>query len=291
MSEIIKMIAESELFNPIKRTTLYSEAATEKGMVPIYVILTSGDSLMSKIIMGFTNSKYSHATIAMNYYETVSMGTTSKNYGVAVESIFEFPDRWRNKEMKITRRYIPIDIYEKMVYNIEQFKMNYKRIDYSFGKLSRFVKWLPHKRITSYKNQTSFICSEFVALILSNITDFNNKLKKNVGRGSRFIISPKEVETKIMDTFETIYEGSVFSVPMELLYESDKQYIKIKKTIVERCKQRLKEDMEKLKVGKQYAENELPSIWNSPAVLSAKLKALKEAERVFLEDTCNISIF
>lgn len=291
MSDILKMIAESELFNPLKTTTLYSEAATEKGMVPIYVILTSGDSLMSKIIMGFTGSKYSHATIAMNYYETVSMGTTSKNYGVAVESILEFPDRWRNKDMKITRRFIPIEIYEKMVYNIEEFKKNYKRIDYSFGKLSRFVKWLPHKRITSYKNQTSFICSEFVALILSNITDFNNKLKRNVGRGSRFIISPKEVENKIMDTFETIYEGPIFGMPMDLLYKADRQYIKVKKTIVERCKAKLREVTENIKVVKQYSESELPSVWNSPAVLSAKLKALKDAERIFLEDTYNISIF
>ena len=192
---------------------------------------------------------------------------------------------------KITRRFIPIDIYEKMVYNIEEFKQNYKRIDYSFGKLSRFVSWLPHKRITSYKNQTSFICSEFVALILSNITDFNKKLKKNIGRGSRFIISPKEVETKIMDTFETIYEGPIFGMPMDLLYKADKSYIKVKKGIVERCKLRLKEATENLKARKQYAESELPSIWNSPAVLSAKLKALKDAERVFLEDTCNITIF
>lgn len=291
MSDILKMIAESELFNPIKTTTLYSEAATDKGMVPIYVILTSGDSLMSKIIMKFTGSKYSHATVAMNYYETVSMGTTNKNYGVAVESIFEFPDRWRNKDMKITRRFIPIDIYEKMVYNIEQFKQNYKRIDYSFGKLSRFISWLPHKRITQYKNQTSFICSEFVALILSNLTDFNNKLKRNIGRGSRFIISPREVETKIMDTFETIYEGPIFGMPMDLLYKADRQYIKVKKNIVEKCKAKLKEGLENLKGGKQYAESELPSIWNSPAVLSAKMKALKDAERKFIEDTYNISIF
>ena len=288
---ILREIAESEIFNPIRTSTLYSEAATNNGMVPIYVILTSGDSLMSKIIMSFTNSKYSHATVAMNYYETVSMGTTNKNYGVAVESILEFPDRWRNKNMKITRRFIPIDTYEKMVYNIEQFKRNYKKITYSFGKLSRFVSWIPHTRITKYTNQTSFICSEFVALILSNITDFNNKLKRNIGRGSRYIISPKELETKIMSTFETIYEGPIFEMPMDLLYKADEKYIKIKKNILQKVLEKLKENR-KEENHKQYTESYIPSVWNIPStIMSVKLKCTKDFENEVLNGFINIPDF
>ncbi|UTV61196.1 cysteine peptidase [Fusobacterium phage JD-Fnp4] len=288
---ILKEIAESEIFNPIRTNTLYGEAATNNGMVPIYVILTSGSSWISKVIKTFTHSKYSHAIVAMNYYETVSMGNTAKNNGVAVESVFEFPEHARDQDMKITRRFIPIDIYEKMVYNIEQFKQNYKKVSYSFGKLARFAPWIPKKRITKYANETSFICSEFVALILSNITDFNNRLRTNIGRGTRYMLSPKEVGERIMSTFETVYEGPVFSMPMDLLYKADEKYIKIKKNILQKVLEKLKENR-KEENHKQYTESYIPSVWNIPStIMSVKMKCTKDFESEVLKELINISDF
>lgn len=214
--------------------TLYGESEM-RGMVPIYVILTSGSSVVSKAIMNVTKSKYSHCTMALVYYETVSMGTTAKNYGIAVESIFEFPDRHRDGNMKICRRYVPEAVFEKMYRKIYKYKREWKKIGYSFSKMTNFFRWIPKKKISSYRDETSFICSEFVALILSNIDDFNNTIKKSditKDRASKYLLSPREIEQTIMNTFETIYEGPIGTISTTFLYDIDKKYVSTKSRII-----------------------------------------------------------
>lgn len=268
---ILKDINNSLIFNKEKVNYPYAEGISDQ--IPIYVILTSGTSIVSSAIMKVTKSKYSHATIALNYYETISMGTTAKNFGLVVESIFEFPDRHRDGNMKICRRMVSRQVFEAMTYQVIKFKKNWKKIDYSWSKLGNFFKWIPKKRVSSYKDETSFICSEFVALVLGELEDFRSKLPSQEERGGKFILSPREIEKNIMNTFEVIYEGSVYDMPMSLLYDLDKKYVKVKKQITESV-------MKNMKSVKHYSESNSsnPSLYNSSLKLDVKRNHVKDRE-------------
>lgn len=258
---------------------VYSEAMA--GMVPIYVILTSGTSIVSKMIMTVTKSKYSHCTLCLNYYETISMGTTAKNFGLAIESIFEFPDRYRNGDMKICRRFVPEAVFASMTKKVESYRRMFKKIDYSFAKMTTFFKWTPKRQIKSYKNETSFLCSEFVSLILSSLSDFDYMLKKkNVKekRGSKYMLSPREIEQSIMNTFETIYEGSVYKMPISFMYDVDKKYVAIKNKITKNVLADMGVSDIKKKLSKSYAlnyENDNATEY-SIDILDEKIKTIEQ---------------
>ena len=257
MSNVLKQIDSSlSIKRKSQPMNLYSEGEAPRGMVPIYVILTSGTSIVSKMIMKFTNSKYSHCTLCLNYYETISMGTTSKNYGIAVESVYEFPDRFRNGDIKICRKYVPISVFMSMSKAVEKYKLTYKKIKYSFLKITNFFKWVPKRNIKSYRNETSFICSEFVSYILSRVDDFNKILKKqNIkqDRGGKYMLSPKDVEGAITDTFEVVYEGSVYGIPLTFMYDMDKNYVNLKNKLTKDVLKSLGVDNKKIGISKSYS--------------------------------------
>jgi len=105
------------------------------------------------------------------------------------------------------------------------------------------------------------------------------------------MLSPKEVGDRIMSTFETIYEGPVFSIPMDLLYKADEKYIKVKKNILQKVLAKLK-DNRKEENHKQYTESYIPSVWNIPsAIMSVKMKCTKDFESEVLKELINISDF
>lgn len=278
---IIQKLGKNYNVNIPNDNILYGEA--QDGMVPIYVILTSGTSIISKAIMNVTRSKYSHCTLALNHYETISMGTTSKNFGIAVESILEFPDRHRDGNIKICRRFVPISIFERMSYRVEKYKKNWKKLGYDFSKMRNFFKWIPKTKVSSYRNETSFICSEFVALILSTIGDFEKRISKDNlknERGSKYMLSPKDIENAIMSTFDVIYEGTIYGIPMTFLYDIDKKYITLKNKVTKDVLQKLNKSGNINMKSKMIAlsDNSQPSMMNSSLELETMRKYLHEQE-------------
>ena len=257
---IIQKLGKNYNVNIPNDNILYGEA--QDGMVPIYVILTSGTSIISKAIMNVTRSKYSHCTLALNHYETISMGTTSKNFGIAVE---------------------PISIFERMSYRVEKYKKNWKKLGYDFSKMRNFFKWIPKTKVSSYRNETSFICSEFVALILSTIGDFEKRISKDNlknERGSKYMLSPKDIENAIMSTFDVIYEGTIYGIPMTFLYDIDKKYITLKNKVTKDVLQKLNKSGNINMKSKMIAlsDNSQPSMMNSSLELETMRKYLHEQE-------------
>ena len=212
-----------------EETKLYGESNTKQGL-PIYVILVSGSGYVSKSIRLYTKAKYSHAALMIRYYETISMGTI-KGDGLSIESIMEMIHNGRDGNIKIMRQFVSTNSYTRISKRINFYKHNADKIKYSYGKILRYLPFIPKKDIKDYKDETSFVCTEFVSYILREIRGVSSKLLKDRGRGSKFMVTAEEMSESLSEAFEVVYEGSIKDMPGDFLYKIEKPYDKVKETI------------------------------------------------------------
>ena len=175
-----------------------------KGRLPIFFIFNGGNNVVSKSIMLFTQSNFSHVSLSLaGLDEIISFATTNQNYGLVVENWFDFCHIRKPKNIGVHFIDVPIDEYEKIKNMIEFHKAHTNEYTYSFKKL--FIT--PFKTIMNYKDDhTSFICSEFVYYLVvgTSIGDHIPESDRN-----DILITPKEFREKILAKSTIVYEGGI----------------------------------------------------------------------------------
>lgn len=194
--------------SPVIKEIDITEAPKEKKIkdkLPVFFIFNGGNNVISKTIMLFTRSDFSHISISLSGLdEIISFATTDQNYGLVVENWFDF--RHIRKPVNIGVHFIdvPLEEYEKIKNMIEFHKAHTHEYTYSFKKMFT----TPFKTIMDYSKEegTSFICSEFVYYLIvgTSIADhLPEEYKKDV------LITPKEFKDKVLTKSNILYEGKI----------------------------------------------------------------------------------
>lgn len=190
-----------------------------KGRLPIFFIFNGGNNVVSKSIMLFTNSKFSHVSLSIaGLDEIISFATTDQNYGLVVENWFDFCHIRKPKNIGVHFIDVPLNEYEKIKNMIEFHKSHTNEYTYSFKKMFT----TPFKAVMKYKDDfSSFICSEFVYYLVvgTSIGDhLNEEDKKDI------LITPKEFREKILSKSTIVYEGGIENFNPASLYAVYKLY-------------------------------------------------------------------
>lgn len=276
----LQLLQKSLLSKKKYEQKIYGESV--KGdMLPIYVILVSGSGYISRGIRAYTNGIYSHAALMLRYYETVSMGVIGKGNGVVIESMLEMIENGRDGRVKILRKFVTTEQYRKITQRVNFYKMNRHKVSYSWGKIRNFIPFVPKQSINKYKDENSFICTEFVSYILHEIEDYAKAIIIDRGRGSKLLVTADEMSRGLKETFEVMYEGSILELPSDLLYSLEKPYDKAKSLIE-------KDVIKNLTKPKQYNEAEdissrdIETINNKLYNYSEREEILKARESLFI---------
>ena len=142
--------------------SVFNETVSKSDLKPIYIVLSQGDTLFSKVIMKYTNSSYSHASIALDH-------TLSKLYSftAAVKpknfrefqggfSIIDIKDMNPDSNIGVFVFFVPTYIHNKISEMIEKLKNNIFKTTYGYKNLITLIFNTP------YNNDLSMICSQFV---------------------------------------------------------------------------------------------------------------------------------
>lgn len=280
MMNKLNMLQKSLISKKKKEQKLYGEAV--KGdMLPIYVILVSGSGYISRGIRAYTSGIYSHAALMLRYYETVSMGVIGKGNGVVIESMLEMIENGRDGKVKILRKFVTNEQYRKITKRVNFYKMNRHKVSYSWSKIRNFIPFVPKHNINKYKDENSFICTEFVSYILHEIEDYAKAILVDRGRGSKLLVTADEISKGLKESFEVVYEGSILELPSDILYNLEKPYDKVK-SVIER------DVIKNLTKPQQYNEadnissKEVETINNKLFSYSEREEILQTRERLFI---------
>ena len=153
---------------------VYQEAVNVKDKQPIFFVFSKGIApILSKSIMKFTNSKFSHMGIAFSpdcrkIYTYTSRGEHRENYvsgetgfGFTIDSINDL--KRNNQEIAIMVGYISNGNYEIIKEQIEDFIRHNTTFDATL-----FLNYLRNKPIKN-KNKYAQVCSTFCDYILKSI--------------------------------------------------------------------------------------------------------------------------
>lgn len=176
-----------------------------KGRIPIFFIFNGGNNVVSKSIMLFTRSDFSHVSISLSGLdEIISFATTAQNYGLVVENWFDFIHIRKPVNIGVHFIDVPLEEYEKIKNTIEFHKAHTSEYTYSFKKMFT----TPFKTIMDYKdeNGTSFICSEFVYYLIVG-TSIADHLPEEYKKDT--LITPKEFKNKVLTKSTVVYEGKM----------------------------------------------------------------------------------
>lgn len=183
-----------------------TDAENMHRLLPVYIILQQGDSIISNPIQKITHSPYSHASISFdpNLKEAYSYGINNSPRGpiggLVKEDITKLPIRDKNK-LEINVIFLKKSDWEKLKENVEVFARNVMQTSYGYINLiiSHIFK-IPMKN-----NKKHLVCSEFVDKILKlGDIDISNK--------DSSLVSPADMDKygkenkKIYTVFEDIYE-------------------------------------------------------------------------------------
>ena len=153
---------------------VYQEAVNVKDKQPIFFVFSKGIApILSKSIMKFTNSKFSHMGIAFSpdcrkIYTYTSRGEHRENYvsgetgfGFTIDSINDL--KQKNQDIAIMVGYISNGNYEIIKEQIEDFAHHNTTFDATL-----FLNYLRNKPIKN-KNKYAQVCSTFCDYILKSI--------------------------------------------------------------------------------------------------------------------------
>ncbi len=186
----------------IEESATIPEEKKVNDKLPIFFLFNGGDNALSKAIMLFTRSDFSHVSISLNgISEIVSFGTTRQNHGLVVENWFDFCHIRNPKNIAVHFIDVPLKEYEKIKHTIEYHKANTKDYYYSFKKLFT----APFRRILKPEEESNgFICSEFVYYLLNGtsvIDDLTDKDKND------WFITPKDFRNSILKNSTVLFSG------------------------------------------------------------------------------------
>ena len=136
-----------------------NENSNTSDLHPVYVVFTEGKTpIISNAIRKFTNSIYSHASIAFD-------ATLEKMYSFGMNSEKGIKGGFREENIKdspigsrvnVYTFFVPKHIYDKIVAMVENFKNNIQKTTYSYKNLFTYLFNIPVNK------EWSLICSQFV---------------------------------------------------------------------------------------------------------------------------------
>ena len=174
-----------------------------KDRVPIFFIFNGGNNILSRSIMLFTQSNFSHVSLSTSGLdEIISFATTSQNFGLVVENWFDFCHIRKPKYIGVHFIDVPLEEYRKIKNSIEFHKAHTKEYYYSFKKLFA----VPFQPVLKYNEPNGYICSEFVNYIV-NGTSIAETLPAD--EANKIIITPKDFKDKISKKSTVVYEGLI----------------------------------------------------------------------------------
>lgn len=156
----VKQVKESNLL------TLTESTLLERGLYPVYILLTYTGTTMASLIRSFTKEPYSHASISFSSImdDLYSFGKRDENSPISFinENITQgiFKDVQDNAVYSLYVTFIFKDQYDLMKERLEEFKKNKDRLKYSIlGLFNIAIGKETHK-------ENEYFCSQFVAEIL-----------------------------------------------------------------------------------------------------------------------------
>lgn len=190
--------------NYLNKTDIISKSKGSDNLTSVYIILTGTNSLLSKTIGVFTDSKYNHASISfdLDLDRMFSFGFSENDVtpGFTVENI---DTTFLNNKLRSNREKIECQVYSVIVTEEQSMKMRFKineylslknKMKYSFAGLFGHILNKPVTR------DNKMLCSEFVDSMLK-FSDID-LTKKNSS-----LVAPVDFEKIEDDRVDLIYEG------------------------------------------------------------------------------------
>ena len=200
----VQVIDVSNLSTDLPNSVLEAETDELKDtnilLKPIYIVLSLGKKLHSKIITGFTKAEFSHAGISldssMNNVFSFNFSKAKGVDGIAKESIKDYPE---GRDIMVSAIFVPEKVFDKVKSTIKNYENNKEKYHYGFTNLLDYVT----KKEKDISQSTNLVCSQFVdnVLKLSNI-DITHKSSNLVAPGD-FSFKPDE-KVKVF----TLYKGN-----------------------------------------------------------------------------------
>lgn len=215
MNKIMLSLNENYILNESNVIINPDHLRIPSNMIPIYVILASGNSFWSKVISGATGGEFTHAALSTKGLdEFYSFNDGNSDNGFSVESIKYLRDDGCRK-IRIYTCFVDADVYKDMnntIYDIKNNSVGYNNKDFFL---------FPFKRNYSFvdkKDLTKFYCSEFVLWVLNHSMKTNFEKVKNKNMSPSGIIN---VLNKIQ--MYCIYDGDPLSIDNNFILNFEKR--------------------------------------------------------------------
>lgn len=214
------------------------ETATAKDLKPIYVVLTEGKRLISKMIKAVTKDIYSHVSISFDYTlkKMYSYGIDQSPNGIKGGFIEENIDRIpMGSRIRVYAFFVKPDDYNTISNMVLELQGKIKQTKYSYKNLFTYLFNIP------YNNDLNMVCSQFVDRCLKlcgiDLTHKDSSLVsphdiKYVMKGNRSIFTlyeglsakyePEKVGkiiNSLLDTARPIKEAIRRYTPKDYVYE------------------------------------------------------------------------
>ena len=179
---------------------------------PFFLVFVGGRTITSKVIRGFTNSKYSHAAMSMyssltkiysfnmNFINDTTFKKARKYNGFTTESIMQYMKRDPKMNICVKAVLIKEDMWSKIRNTLNWYVAHKNQTKYNFSNLVRVV----FRKIQKTDTVTKMICSQFVYTILKQIGMESNLDKKAIN-----LVTPQDLYKLDKMNIITVFEGKI----------------------------------------------------------------------------------
>jgi hypothetical protein len=169
---------------------------------PIYITLINHGGVVSKVIRGWTHSRWSHAGISLDekldHIFSFNFQDPTGKSGFSIENL-SFYKKAKDPNLKVITFFVEPKVKEKLAKVIEYYKKNVDKTTYAIKNIFKLV--INKGEDTAYN--LSIICSQFVDSVLKTVNlDLTGKPSN--------IVAPGDFEhTNSNPKLFTVYDGSV----------------------------------------------------------------------------------
>ena len=193
-------------------------------IIPVFVVLVSGNSPLGDTIKWFTDSQWSHAAIGFNssletlYSFNLYFNKLTLYNGFSIEGKDFYLKQNRDVKIKVYSLFVTPEQKESMNNAIEWYIKNKNNTKYNFGNILNIAL----RRIVTKNSEDKdkMICSQFVYSILK-LANFKMKRTKENSK-----ITPADIDQLADDArFYCMYEGRLIDYKSKIIDEMIKKII------------------------------------------------------------------
>ena len=160
-------------------SNIYLEDTSEP-VFPIFIVLSSGEQLFSRVIRGITHSVYSHAMLSLDntLNRCYSYGLDPKVKMTGSFIIEDVPKKFKDQLIRVYAVFVSNDTFNTISQNVNWFVQNQKRTLYGWRNLISYLFRTPLER------EHTLVCSQFVDKMLKlGHIDFTKKSSSLIAPG------------------------------------------------------------------------------------------------------------